>query len=450
VLNIHDRLKPEGTIVQFGGQTPLNLARGLHDAGVKIVGTSVESLEAANNRKLFNELVRRLDLLQPPGGAATSPTEAERIAARIGYPVLVRPSFVLGGRAMEICYDPAQFEGFVRAAFEASPDHPVLIDKFIEDAIEVDVDAVSDGREFLVAGILEHIEEAGTHSGDAAMALPPFSLSERQVTRLSGITERLARELQVCGLMNVQFAVKGPQCYILEVNPRASRTVPFVAKASGVPWAKIAAKCMVGVPLKEQGVTRSVTPEYTAVKEAVFPFNKLFGNDVILGPEMKSTGEVMGLDPDYGRAYAKAEMAAYQALPQSGRVFISVSDLDKRPAVMIAKRLVQLGFRLLATSGTHQILKRHGVPAERIGKIREGSPNMLELLQRGEISLVINTPTGRGHHTDEAKIRCAAVLRNVPLITTLAAAEAVVHGIESMREGYGVKALQDYYKELRS
>ncbi|MCZ7649004.1 MAG: carbamoyl-phosphate synthase large subunit [Planctomycetota bacterium] len=447
VLNIHERIKPDGAIVQYGGQTPLNLARGLADAGVKIVGTSVESIEAAEDRKLFNALIRRLKLLQPPGETATSLAEARACAERIGYPVLVRPSYVLGGRAMEICYEPSMLEGFVQQAFEASPDAPVLIDKFIEDAIEIDVDAVSDGEQVIVAGVLEHIEEAGTHSGDAAMCLPPHSLSDGQVAKIRETTTRLAKALNVCGLMNVQFAMKSDLLYVLEVNPRASRTVPFVSKATGIPWAKVAAKCMVGVTLKEQGITGPVETEHIAIKESVFPFNKFLGNDTVLGPEMKSTGEVMGLDTDFGRAFAKAQMSAYQTLPLTGAVFISVNDADKRAVVGIAKRLRALGFKLVSTGGTHKMLARHGVPVERAKKISEGRPNMLDMSRSGQIDLVINTPTGKGHHTDEAKIRSAMVARNIPCITTIAAAEAVVLAIESMSQGYGVKALQDYFKK---
>jgi len=445
VLNIHDRLKPEGTIVQLGGQTPLNLARGLQDAGVRIVGTSVDAIAAAENRDLFNKMIRRLGLTQPPGETATSLAEARSAAARIGYPVLVRPSYVLGGRAMEICYDPNTLDEFVQQAIEAGPDAPVLIDKFIEDAIEVDVDAVSDGTETVVAGLLEHIEHAGTHSGDAAMALPPHSLSDAQVDRLNGITKKLAAELGVCGLMNIQFAIKGDLTYVLEVNPRASRTVPFVGKATGVPWARIATKCMVGVSLRAQDVTAPVVPAHIAIKESVFPFNKFLGSDVILGPEMRSTGEVMGIDTDFGRAFAKAQMSANFALPAKGKVFISVNDADKRAVVGVAKRLRALDFEIVSTGGTHKLLVRHGIPAQRVRKISEGRPNMLDLSRNGEIALVINTPTGKGHHTDEAKIRSAMVARNIPCLTTISAAEAAVYGIESMRDGYEVCPLQEYY-----
>jgi len=446
VLAVHNRIKPDGVIVQYGGQTPLNLAGGLEKAGVKIVGTSVDSIETAGNRKLFNELVAKLNLLQPPGGTALHLDEAQAIAEKIGYPVLVRPSFVLGGRAMEICHDREDLLAFAQLAFDASPDAPVLIDQFLEDAIEVDVDACSDGQDILIAGILEHIEEAGTHSGDAAMALPPHSLSERQVRKVEEITKRLCKELHVCGLMNVQFAIKGDLCYILEVNPRASRTVPFVAKATGVPWAKIAAKCMVGVSLRQQGITQLPPIEHIAVKESVFPFNKFLGNDTVLGPEMKSTGEVMGLDTDFGRAFAKAQMATYQSLPKEGKIFISVNDADKRAVVSIAKRLTQLGFKVVSTSGTYKIIARHGVVADKIKKISEGRPNMLDLVKNREIVMVINTPTGKGHHTDEAKIRSMMAARSIPCITTISGAEAAVTGMESMRSGYTVKALQDYHK----
>ncbi|MBI3831922.1 MAG: carbamoyl-phosphate synthase large subunit [Planctomycetes bacterium] len=447
VLNINDLLKPDGVIAQFGGQTPLNLAKGLRDGGVKIIGTSVDSIAAAEDRKLFNDLVNRLKLLQPPGGTAMNLDEAKVVAEKIGYPVLVRPSYVLGGRAMEICHSPNMLAQFVAQAFDASPDAPVLIDKFLEDAIEVDVDAVADGKDVIVAGILEHIEEAGTHSGDAAMAMPPHSLSDGQIRKIEQITDQLARELKVCGLMNVQYAVKGELIYVLEVNPRASRTVPFVSKATGVPWAKVAAKCMVGVSLRQQGITQSVIPEQISVKESVFPFNKFLGNDTVLGPEMKSTGEVMGMDSDFGRAFAKAQMAAGQTLPMTGKVFITVNDEDKRAVVSIAKRLAQLQYAIVSTGGTHKILLRHGIKAEKLKKISEGRPNILDLAKNNEIAFVINTPTGKGHHTDEAKIRSLMVARNIPCITTIAGAEAAVTGIEAMGQGWSVKALQDYYKK---
>jgi carbamoyl-phosphate synthase large subunit len=445
VLNIHDALKPDGAIVQFGGQTPLNLARRLREAGVNIVGTAVEEIERAGNRKLFNALIKRLKLVQPPGEAAMGPAEALQIAERIGYPVLVRPSFVLGGRAMEICHDPEQARNFLKEAFEVAEDAPVLVDKFIEDAIEVDVDAVSDGQEVIIAGMLEHIEEAGTHSGDAGMCLPPHSLSDAQCAKLADITRRLAGEMRVCGLINVQFAVKGGTAYILEVNPRASRTVPFIGKATGVPWAKIAAKCMVGVSLREQGVQASPPLRHLAVKESVFPFNKFPGNDILLGPEMKSTGEVMGIDVDFGRAFAKAQMAAGQTLPQSGNVFLSVCDKDKREGALLAERLQQLGYQILTTAGTHKTLARLGIHSTVVLKISEGKPNLLDYVENGQLAFAINTPSGRGHYTDEAKIRSTLVVRNIPCFTTMAAAHAVVTGISRIKNGYDVKALQDYY-----
>ncbi|HEY3321920.1 MAG TPA: carbamoyl-phosphate synthase large subunit [Planctomycetota bacterium] len=447
VMNIHDTVKPDGTIVQFGGQTPLNLARRLHDAGVKIIGTSVESIEDAEDRKKFNVLVDKLKLNQAPGSTAMNIEDAKKVAARIGYPVIVRPSFVLGGRAMEICYDPTKLVPYLEAAFEAGPDAPVLIDKFLEDAIEVDVDAISDGTDVLLAGVLEHIEEAGTHSGDAAMALPPHSLSDGQISRIGDITRRLAHALKVVGLMNIQFAVKGETIYVLEVNPRASRTVPFVSKATGIPWAKVAAKCMVGVSLKAQGITSVPQIDHICIKESVFPFNKFLGNDTVLGPEMKSTGEVMGIDTDFGRAFAKAQMAAGQTLPTpgKGKIFLSVSDADKRDAVQLAKQFVTLGFQIVTTAGTHKTLARHGIKTERLRKISEGRPNMLDLVKNGSIALVINTPTGKGHHTDEARIRTMMVAHNIPCITTIAGGQAAVTGIESMQKGYGVKALQEYF-----
>ncbi|MCY3020221.1 MAG: carbamoyl-phosphate synthase large subunit, partial [Planctomycetota bacterium] len=376
VMNVHDKVTPDGTIVQFGGQTPLNLARRLHDAGVRIIGTSVDSIEAAEDRKLFNALVERLNLNQASGGTATNVQEAKQIAARIGYPVLVRPSYVLGGRAMEICYHPSNLVPYIEAALEAGPDAPVLIDKFLEDAIEVDVDAVADGTDVVIAGVLEHIEEAGTHSGDAAMALPPHSLSDSQIAEISETTRKLAEELKVVGLMNIQYAVKGKTVYVLEVNPRASRTVPFVSKATGIPWAKVAAKCMVGLTLKQQGISASREVEHICVKESVFPFNKFLGNDTILGPEMKSTGEVMGIDTDFGRAFAKAQMAAGQTLPSKGKVFLSVCDADKRDGVQLAKELVRLGFSIITTAGTHKTLARHSIPSQPVRKISEGRPNI--------------------------------------------------------------------------
>ncbi len=446
VLNLCDQLRPIGVIVQLGGQTPLNLARSLADAGVKIVGTSVDSIERAEDRKKFNELVDRLHLVQPPGGIARDYLEARQAARTIGYPVLVRPSFVLGGRAMRIVYDEESLERFVLEAAEASPDRPILIDKFIEDAIEVDVDAICDGTDVFIAGIMEHIEEAGVHSGDATMTLPPFSLSDRQIEKISEITGRLARELQVCGLMNVQFAVKDNLVYILEVNPRASRTVPFVGKATGVPVARIGAQVMLGKKLADFHLPPYREPDHFSVKHSVFPFRKFAGVDVILGPEMLSTGEVMGTDRDFGRAYAKAAMAAGLRLPKSGKVFLSVKDADKRDIIFIAKKLIDLGFEVLATAGTRKVLERNGIPVKLVPRIKEGRPNALDLIINRELALIINTPSGKGPRTDEGRIRAAAVSHDLPVITTIPGAQAAVNGIEAMlRQDLEVRSLQEYH-----
>lgn len=445
VLNIYDREKPEGVILQFGGQTPLNLALDLQRAGVRILGTSPDAIDRAEDRKRFKELLDKLGLKQPPNGTAISLQEAKEVASRIGYPVLVRPSYVLGGRAMEIVYDEEGLEAFIEKAVEASPERPILIDKFLEDAIEVDVDAVADGRDCLIAGIMEHIEEAGIHSGDSAMALPPFSLSEAQIAEIRAQTYALAKELGVVGLINIQFAVKGEDIYVLEVNPRASRTVPFVSKATGIPWAKIAAKVMVGRSLRELGV-REVEPPYVSVKESVFPFNRFPGVDILLGPEMKSTGEVMGIDRTFGLAYAKSQIAAGQRLPLKGTVFISVKDRDKRQAVWVARELQDMGFEILATRGTCSVLRRNGVKAKEVFKVSEGRPHVVDLMKNGEIHLVINTPSGKRPRADEVAIRTTALKYGIPVVTTMAGAQATVEGIRALKEeGFDVKALQDYH-----
>ncbi|OHB70865.1 MAG: carbamoyl phosphate synthase large subunit [Planctomycetes bacterium RBG_16_43_13] len=452
VLNICDVLKPEGVIVQLGGQTPLNLASGLAKAGVKIIGTSVEQIDRAEDRKKFNELISKLQLVQATGGTATNFGEAKKCANIIGYPVLVRPSYVLGGRAMRIVYDDSELEHYIKEAVDASPDHPVLIDKFLEDAIEVDVDAVSDGVDVLIGGVLEHIEMAGVHSGDAAMSIPPFSLSDSQLDTIRKNTVALAKELEVKGLMNVQFAVKANTVYILEVNPRASRTVPFVSKAIGVPLAKIATNVMLGNRLKDVLAKYKIPQKmdsdlrHFSVKESVFPFRRFPGTDIILGPEMKSTGEVMGIDVDFGRAYAKAEIAASHNLPTSGNVFISVKDSDKRDIIYIAKKLQDMGFKIYATSGTSRVLVRNGIDVKALYKIKEGRPNPADLIINGEIDLIINTPSGKGPKTDEAHIRSIAVAHGITVITTISAAQAAVNGIEAMRSGeLGVKPLQEYH-----
>jgi carbamoyl-phosphate synthase large subunit len=450
VLNIVDRVQPDGVIVQFGGQTPLNLARALWDAGVPIIGTSVDTIEAAEDREKFAALLNRLGLRQPENGIARNMDEARAVAARVGFPFLVRPSFVLGGRAMEICYDTAQFEKFVAEAFVVAQGQPVLIDKFLEDAIEVDVDAIGDGRDVIVAGIMEHIEEAGVHSGDSACAIPPYSLPGPVVAEIRAATVALAKHLNVIGLMNVQYALKREgddryTLYVLEVNPRASRTAPFVAKATGLPVAKVAAKVMAGVSLAAQGVTSDPIPAHVSVKESVFPFAKFSGVDIVLGPEMKSTGEVMGISERFSIAFAKAQLAAGTVLPQKGTIFISMhTPAAKNHMVPLAKRLVDLGFKLLATVGTASRFEQEGIPVERVKKLSEGHPNLRDYLIDGRVQLIINTPGGKGARTDEGKIRASAVSAGVPCITTLPAAEAAIRAMEALREEeMGVQSIQD-------
>ncbi|MFO0901638.1 MAG: carbamoyl-phosphate synthase large subunit [Pirellulales bacterium] len=450
VLNIFDRTQPDGVIVQFGGQTPLNLARALYTAGVPIIGTSVDTIEAAEDREKFQQLLEQLGLKQPANGIARNMDQARIESAKIGYPSLVRPSFVLGGRAMEICYDDSQFERFVAEAFVVAQGQPVLIDRFLEDATEVDVDCISDGHDVVVMGIMEHIEEAGIHSGDSACAIPPYSLPATVVQEIREATHAMARRLKVVGLMNVQFAVKKEEgkynVYVLEVNPRASRTVPFVAKATGLPIAKIAAKVMAGHSLKELGVVSEPIPSHVSVKESVFPFRKFAGVDIVLGPEMRSTGEVMGISERFSIAFAKSQLAAGVVLPKDGLIFISVTRRHKDQIVSLGQRLVALGYQLLATEGTAQRLESAGVPVQRVYKLAEGRPNLLDYLNDAKVKLVINTPSGKGARTDEGKIRAAAVQLGVPCITTLSAAEAAVKAIEALRqEPMTVQALQDRF-----
>ena len=448
VLNVIERVKPLGVIVQFGGQTPLNLARALEAAGVPILGTSPESIDLAEDRERFRLIIDRLGLKQTPNGSTTRYEEARRIAERIGYPVLVRPSFVLGGRAMEIVYDEQGLSRFVAEAIEASPGHPVLIDKFLEDAREVDVDAVCDGSRTVVGGVMEHIEEAGIHSGDSACAIPPFTLDPGTVAELKRQTYALADALGVRGLMNIQFAVKEGEVYVLEVNPRASRTVPFVSKATGLNLAQAAARVMVGRSLAEQGITTEIEPSYVSVKESVFPFAKFPGVDIVLGPEMRSTGEVMGIDTTFAAAFAKSQMAASCRLPESGTVFISVAARDRHAIVPIAARLASMGYDLMGTSGTSAALASHGIAVAPVRKIAEGRPNLLDHLANGRIALIVNTPSGKGARTDEGRIRAAAVSHGVPCITTIAGAKAAVAAIERLRQGpLSVYALQDLLKK---
>jgi len=446
VLEIVEREKPQGIIVQFGGQTPLNLTVPLMRAGAPIIGTSPDSIDRAEDRDRFKELLHTLGLRQPENGTARFFEEALQVARRIGYPAVVRPSYVLGGRGMEIVYDDQSLEEFMRGATEVSPDHPVLIDKFLEEAVEIDVDAVCDGRDVVVAGVMEHIEEAGVHSGDSACAIPPFSLGEAMVDEIKQATYAMARELKVVGLMNVQYAVKGELLYVLEVNPRASRTVPFVSKATGVSWAKVATKLMIGKTLRELGITREVEIDHIAVKEAVLPFNRFFGVDTILGPEMRSTGEVMGIDRDLGMAYAKSQIAAGSLLPREGNIFVSVKDSDKREIVHISRRLAELGFNILATRGTAEVLRRNGVKVEVLNKMHEGRPHVVDFMKNREMQLIINTPSGKRQRADQWSIRSYAVLYNIPLITTMSAARAALHGMESLIErGMEVKPLQDWH-----
>jgi len=444
VLNVCERVRPVGVIVQFGGQTPLNLARALEAAGVPIIGTSPDAIGLAEDRERFRAVLDRLGLLQTPNGSTVRPSEARRIAEEIGYPVLVRPSFVLGGRAMEIVYDETSLDRFVAEAFDASPDHPVLIDKFLEDATEVDVDAVSDGALTLVGGVMEHIEEAGIHSGDSACAIPPFSLAPEVVARLKEQTYALARALSVRGLMNIQFAVKGGEIYVLEVNPRASRTVPFVSKATGLNLARAAARVMVGRSLAEQGITAEVEPGYVSVKESVFPFAKFAGVDIVLGPEMRSTGEVMGIARDFATAFAKSQMGASSKMPLEGTVFVSVAPRDRQAVVPVASKLAAMGYTLMSTAGTAAALAAGGIAVTPVRKIQEGRPNLLDHLANGAIALIVNTPSGKGARTDEGRIRAAAVGHGIPCITTINGAKAAVAALEKLRQGPPeVYALQD-------
>ncbi|MCX5693635.1 MAG: carbamoyl-phosphate synthase large subunit [Candidatus Omnitrophica bacterium] len=447
IMNIIEVEKPMGVIVQFGGQTPINLAVALRQAGVNILGTSSDNIDIAEDRKRFKQMIEKLNLLQPNSGTVFTFAEAQKVASNIGYPVLVRPSYVLGGRAMEIVYDQELLERFIREAAEVSGEHPILIDKFLEDAIEVDVDLIGDGETFVIGGIMEHIEQAGVHSGDAAMSLPTYTLSPDILKKLREATYRLAKELNIIGLMNVQYAVKDAKVYVLEVNPRASRTIPLVSKVIGVPLAKLATKVMMGKKLKDLGFTEEVIPPYVAVKESVFPFNRFPGVDVMLGPEMKSTGEVMGIDMDFSSAYIKSQIAAGQKVTKSGNVFISVHDRDKRDIVSIAKKLKDLGFKIFASSGTAAVLEQNNISAKVLPKINEGRPNILDLMKDGKIQMVINTPSGRIPRQDEVKIRSQVILYNIPYTTTIFGAQATVNGIEMLvKKDLGVKSLQEYHK----
>jgi len=438
--------KPDGVIVQFGGQTPLRLAVALERAGVPIIGTKPDSIDRAEDRERFEQVLETLGLRRPPNGIARSEAEAVQVAESIGYPVLVRPSYVLGGRAMVIVYDRESLQRYMREAVQASPEHPVLVDGFLEDAIEVDVDAVSDGATVVIGGIMEHIERAGVHSGDSACSLPPYSIPADVQDDIRRQTVAMARELGVVGLMNVQYAVKDKTVYVLEVNPRASRTVPFVSKAIGRPLAKIAARCMVGQTLAEQGVTDEIVPVHVSVKEAVFPFIKFPGVDTVLGPEMKSTGEVMGIDTTFGAAFAKAQFAAGTVLPTSGAAFLSVPADEAERVIPVARHLVAAGMRLMATRGTAAGLRKAGFEVETINKVGEGSPHVVDRLRAGEVALVVNTPAGGASYRDSFPIRRTALECQVPYFTTYAAATAAAAGIELLgTTRFGVKPLQDFY-----
>ncbi|MYK18054.1 carbamoyl-phosphate synthase large subunit [Candidatus Poribacteria bacterium] len=449
VLNIYHKEKPFGVIVQFGGQTPLNLAIALKDAGVPIIGTSPEDIARSEDRKLFKAVLDEIGLMQSPNGTATSSEEAAPIAAALGYPVIVRPSYVLGGRAMQIVYDEELLHEYMHSAVQASPEHPILIDKYLEEAIEVDVDAISDGEKTVIGGIMEHIEEAGIHSGDSDCVLPPYTLVDEQIENLKTFTYALAKALRVRGLMNVQYAIKNDEIYVLEVNPRASRTIPFVSKAIGVPLAKLAARVMAGKTLAELGFTREIEPTYFSVKAPVFPFNRFPGSNTRLGPEMKSTGEVMGIDTDFSRAFAKAQKACGYTLPLGGKVFISVKNKDKRAIIFIAKKLIDMGFELIATHGTAKVLLRNGMESELVFSIGKGRPTIHDYIKNHAVALIINTPTGDLHRPNELLIREMAITHNIPIFSTIPGAAAAVNAIDALQRGdITVTSLQDYFRTL--
>jgi carbamoyl-phosphate synthase large subunit len=447
VLNVVEREQPVGVIVQFGGQTPLNLSAGLEAAGVKILGTSPHAIQLSEDREEFASLLAELEIPQPENGICRSLEQARQVAGRIGYPVLVRPSFVLGGRAMALVESEDRLGGFIEKAIEAAPGQPILVDKFMEDAFEIDVDALADGKRVVIGAIMQHIEEAGVHSGDAACVLPPYKVSAYHQAIMREYTERLGLALGVCGLMNVQFALKDEIVCVLEVNPRASRTVPYASKATGMNLARLAAQVMAGRSLQELGVTTEPRVDGFFVKEAVLPFKKLSGSDAILGPEMRSTGEVMGHAAHFGHAFAKSQLAAGMGLPQQGAVLISVNDYDKSAGLKIARDLHRMGFKLYATLGTAEFFCRTGLPVEIVKKVTEGSPNVVDLIRAGQVQLILNTPLGPHAHSAGADIRAAATAMNVPLLTTLSAGMAAVAAIQALRQkGLSYRSLQEHFR----
>jgi carbamoyl-phosphate synthase large subunit len=451
VFEIVEREQPIGVIVQLGGQTPLKLTRGLEAAGVTILGTSPDAIDIAEDRRRFEAIARKLEIHQPPNGTATNAAAAIEVAERIGYPVLVRPSYVLGGRAMEIVYDDDSLRQYFEKAILVSEDRPVLIDRFLEDAYEVDVDAICDGKSVVIGGVMQHIEDAGIHSGDSACVLPPYIISEKNLTTMREHTAELALALGVVGLINVQFAIKDGTVYVLEVNPRASRTIPFVSKAIGVPLASLAARVMAGETLAEVGFTEEIIPGYVAVKEAVFPFDKFRGADPILGPEMRSTGEVMGISDSFGSAFAKAQLAAGNGLPTSGAILVTVNDTDKATVAPIVRRFHEMGFRIYATTGTARFLKARGIPVESVLKVHEGRPNCMDLIVDGEVQMLINTPLGKHSQRDDYSMRRAAVAQRVSYTTTMSAASAAADAVMSLRfRTTTVRPLQEWHALMRA
>jgi carbamoyl-phosphate synthase large subunit len=446
VLEIVELEQPLGVVVQLGGQTPLKLTKRLEAAGVRILGTSADAIDTAEDRKRFEAIARRLGIAQPPSGTARSTEEALAVAERVGYPVLVRPSYVLGGRAMLIVYDAGVLKDYFAKALRVAPEHPVLIDRFLEDAFEADVDAIADGTTCVIGGVMQHIEDAGIHSGDSACVLPPYLIGEREIEEMRRHTKALAAALGVVGLINVQYAIKDGVVYCLEVNPRGSRTVPFVSKATGVPLAKLAAGVMVGRTLEQLGFTEEIELPYVAVKEAVFPFNKLPNADTLLGPEMRSTGEVMGIAESFGWAFAKAQIAADGALPLEGAIMVTVNDSDKPTVTPIVRRFHEMGFRLIATEGTARHLQKRGIACERVHKVWEGRPNAVDLIMSGGVQLLINTPLGKYSQRDDYELRRAALEHGVPYTTTMSAASAACDAVIALRSTKGdVMSLQEWY-----